>query len=803
MTAPLPPTARTGVRAVRAAACLSPRQFREVRAVSRPASRNPDGKIVHTGSGGAKRLRHLAAGVARAGALQGLLQPVDDFVVAGVLAGRRADQQHELAPLRDVRTGGEIAEPAVPHVFMQFGELARDHGLAVVTEDSSHVRQRLGNTGGRLKKDQGRRHVGELGEPLTAGTLPGRQKSCEQEAIRRQTRTGQRRDRRRWSRHADDPVAGLHSLAHQLETRIGHQRGPGIADQRDCLAGGKVLQDPRTFPILIVLVVRRKAARQPIVVEKLAAVARVFAQHAVGSSQDPQRTQRQIRQMTDRCRHEVQSRVQGLRENIIEPGEDTRAQRVGCRVINLLANLPIFRQANAPGSPSTGEGPPAAITLVELSSMLQASTVTGATHMRARGRVRTNTMVPSRAWTGSVLAFATCLAALLLAACAIQGGSEMLPGGENAATDPSASPQPGGDAIKVALLLPLTSTGHTAAVAKGLKQAGEMAMFDLDNPNFQLIVKDDKSTPEGARAAAEEAIKEGAELIIGPLFAKSVVAIAPATQAANVPVLAFSNDRQVVGKDIYLLGFLPEQEVDRIISYSAQQGHRRFAAILPDTPYGKLTETAFRNAVSRVGGSIAAFETYKAETNSMVEPSQRVASALRSAAEARQPVEALFVPGGPETLPNLGPLLHYANIDTTRIKVLGTSGWDYPNIGREGAFIDGWFPAPDPRGWRDFSERFAKTFGSAPPRLASMAYDAVTVAIKLSGQPKGTRFSAASLTRASGFSGVDGPFRLSQSGYAERGLAVLQVQNIGTKLLDPPSGFGAATVSSSILNPFN
>ena len=168
----------------------------------------------------------------------------------------------------------------------------------------------------------------------------------------------------------------------------------------------------------------------------------------------------------------------------------------------------------------------------------------------------------------------------------------------------------------------------------------------------------------------------------------------------------------------------------------------------------------------------------------------------------REPVDALFVPGGPETLPNLGPLLHYANIDTTRIKVLGSSGWDYPNIGREGVFIDGWFPAPDPRGWREFSERFAKTFGSSPPRLASMAYDAVTIAIKLSGQPAGTRFSAESLTRATGFNGVDGPFRLSQNGVAERGLAVLQVQNIGTQLVDPPVPF-RTTASSSVLNPFN
>ena len=155
----------------------------------------------------------------------------------------------------------------------------------------------------------------------------------------------------------------------------------------------------------------------------------------------------------------------------------------------------------------------------------------------------------------------------------------------------------------------------------------------------------------------------------------------------------------------------------------------------------------------------------------------------------------MFVPGGSEILPSLGPLLTYANIDPTRIKLLGPGGWDYPNIGREDVFVGGWYAAPDPRGWRDFSERFARTFGSSPPRLASMAYDAVSIAIRLSGEPAGSRFTAANLTRAAGFSGVDGPLRLMDSGVAERSLAVLEVQGIGANVIEGPAGFGSSRVN--------
>jgi branched-chain amino acid transport system substrate-binding protein len=404
-------------------------------------------------------------------------------------------------------------------------------------------------------------------------------------------------------------------------------------------------------------------------------------------------------------------------------------------------------------------------------------------------------MISWAARTRAATPIALLLACLLLMGCAIQGGGI-------AGADTGGGEEPAvarrGTQTKVAMLLPLSApSGQTAAIAKAMKQAGELALFELDNPAFQLIVKNDNGTPEGARAAAEEAIKEGAELILGPLFAPSVQAVAPVARQAGIPVLAFSNDRQVAGNGVYVFGFLPEHEVDRIVTYAMSRGLRRFAALLSEDTYGKLAESVFREAVSRGGGVIAALETFPAESNKMVEPAQRIATALRSAEEAQQPIDALFVPGRPETLASLGPLLAYAGIDTDRVKLLGSGGWDYPNIGREGVFIGGWYPSADPRGWREFTERFAKTFGNSPPRLASMAYDAVSIAIKLSGQPQGARFTTSNLTRSGGFTGVDGPVRILESGVAERGLAVLQVQNIGSKVIDPPSGFGAAQLPTS------
>ncbi len=348
--------------------------------------------------------------------------------------------------------------------------------------------------------------------------------------------------------------------------------------------------------------------------------------------------------------------------------------------------------------------------------------------------------------------------------------------------------------VTVAMLLPLRGFGQAALIGKGLKQAGELALFESDNPSVQLIVKHDDGTPQGAEAATKEAISEGAEIIVGPLFGASVPAVTRVAQASQVPVLTFSNDRAVAGNGAYLMSYLPQAEVSRIVSFALARGKRRFAALVPTGAYGDTVEMAFKAAIAQGGGQVMALERYEASANAMLEPAKRVFDIVKESASMGAPVDVLFLPGNRETLPVLGPQVAYANIDTRTTQLIGLGGWDYPNIGRDEVFVGGWYPGPDPRGWQAFAERFAKTFGQAPPRVASHAYDAVKLAITLSDRPKGQRFSQANLTSPSGFDGVDGRFVLLPDGLSKRALAVLQVQKFGATVIDGPVETGIAPV---------
>ena len=141
-----------------------------------------------------------------------------------------------------------------------------------------------------------------------------------------------------------------------------------------------------------------------------------------------------------------------------------------------------------------------------------------------------------------------------------------------------------------------------------------------------------------------------------------------------------------------------------------------------------------------------------------------------------------------KTGPVLGPLMAYSGFDGGKVKLLGSGAWEFANIGNNDTFVGGWYPGPDPQGWRTFSGRFVKAFGQPPPRVASLAYDAVNLAVSLNGEPAGQRFTAANLTRPAGFAGVDGLIRFRQGGLAERALAILEVQKIGSIVVDPAAG---------------
>jgi ABC-type branched-subunit amino acid transport system substrate-binding protein len=340
----------------------------------------------------------------------------------------------------------------------------------------------------------------------------------------------------------------------------------------------------------------------------------------------------------------------------------------------------------------------------------------------------------------------------------------------------------GNGQVKVGLILPLSAAGNAGLAAQSMKNAAEMALAEFQNPNIQLLIKDDAGNPQGAQQGTQQALDEGSEIILGPLFAASVPATAQLTRTRGVSVIAFSTDSSVAGRGVYLLSFLPESDVNRIIEYAASTGKRSFAALLPDNAYGNVVEAAFKQAVGHRGGRVVAFEKYGVDRT----------TAARTVAQALGSADALFIADDGDSVVAVADALTAAGANLKNIQLLGTGLWDNPRVFASPALQGGLYAAPDPSGFRSFSARYRTKFGADPVRTATLAYDAVALVAALARTQGPQRFSPEVLTNPSGFAGIDGLFRFRPDGTNERGLAVMRVgPSAGVPVAGSPKSFGA------------
>jgi ABC-type branched-subunit amino acid transport system substrate-binding protein len=394
----------------------------------------------------------------------------------------------------------------------------------------------------------------------------------------------------------------------------------------------------------------------------------------------------------------------------------------------------------------------------------------------------------------------------------------LLPGDQSAA--PPALPRIEPGVPRVAILLPLT--GQSAPIGTALLNAAQLALFHFADRKFELLPHDTRGTAEGAADAARFAIADGASLILGPLFNFEVEAVAPAARASGVKVIGFTSDKRVASDGIYVMGFLPDEQVERVARYAYSRGVRRFAMLGPDDTYGQTIRDALLNVVMQLpGAEVTRIETYDPNAHDFAPVVRRLADydARRAALLAQKqqlagredevskaalrrletqqtagdvPFDALLIADGGKRLEAIAALLPYYAIAPKRTRMLGTGLWDTPGIGKEPALLGAWYAAPSPAARATFEKQYAEIYGGPPSRLATLAYDATALAALFA--PAQGMVDEAAITAPQGFTGRDGVFRFLTDGVAERGLTVRQVNaHASTEISAAPTTFTPLT----------
>jgi len=359
---------------------------------------------------------------------------------------------------------------------------------------------------------------------------------------------------------------------------------------------------------------------------------------------------------------------------------------------------------------------------------------------------------------------------------------------------------------KVGLLLPLS--GRNAALGQAMLDAAQLSLFDIRDPGIVLVPRDTET--QGVGPAAQSAIEDGAKILLGPIFADAIRAAAPVARHYRIPLVGFSTDRSVAGNGVYILGFTPQQQVDRIVGYAAGRGWKRLAALVPQSPYGDMVKHSLQEAAARYGGTVVATETFVEKEEALSGPVERLAARktpVQPAAPLPPPApgttayvpepafeyqfDAVLIAAGGGLLKTLAPMLPYYDIDPARVKFLGTGLWDDASLKNEPALAGALYAGPSPETGATFANHYRRTYEGGAPRVASLAYDAVALAAALKKMNPEQPFTYQALNDPKGFAGIDGVFRFGADGVAERGLAVIQITPSGASAVEmAPREFG-------------
>ena len=331
---------------------------------------------------------------------------------------------------------------------------------------------------------------------------------------------------------------------------------------------------------------------------------------------------------------------------------------------------------------------------------------------------------------------------------------------------------------RIALLVPLT--GSNAGVGESIANAANLAVLDTGGKNVRVTTYD---TASGAAAAAQKAIADGNRLILGPLLAEDVKAVAPIGRAARVPLISFSNDTTVAGNGAWIMGFVPTQSIDRVVGYARSKGVVHFAGLVPNGLYGQRASKAMIAAVEASGGKLVGMQSFERSPGA-------IAAAVMKLSQSSAYDAVLIADSGRIAL-QIVPLVRKHGGATAHI--LGTELWNTEGALAQNATMQGaWFASVSDSYYNQLASKYRARFGKGPYRLASLGYDSVLLVNKIAGAWRpGTPFPVAQLTDPDGFTGIDGAFRFGGDGIAVRMLEVQQIGSGGFAVISPaPRAFG-------------
>ena len=348
--------------------------------------------------------------------------------------------------------------------------------------------------------------------------------------------------------------------------------------------------------------------------------------------------------------------------------------------------------------------------------------------------------------------------------------------------------------LKIGVLLPLT--GKYSYIGQSFLDTMQMVVYENKSIDSELIIKDTKANPSLAKKATKELVEQNVDIILGPFFSSSLNASLKIAKYKNIPLISFSSDKKQKEEGVYLMGFEPEIQITNITDYTIKKNYKRFAALLPNSKYGKRVLNTYRKVLNKNKLLLNKVELYDPKTTDFETNIQNLVGLDKNPKlekdeeTGENPLED-FDPGFDvllliETgnrLRQASATLTYYGVDFKKVKLIGTGEWYIDNIGSEPGLLGAWFVAPNPNLWKDFKKKFYKLYNYEPIRLSSLAHDSLTTVFSIIDKnEKIYELNYNDFQNSYGFTGIDGEFKFLSNGTVQRQLSILEIKQNSFKV---------------------
>ena len=349
--------------------------------------------------------------------------------------------------------------------------------------------------------------------------------------------------------------------------------------------------------------------------------------------------------------------------------------------------------------------------------------------------------------------------------------------------------------IKIGVMLPLT--GEKKNIGKMILNALELGIFENNNPNMELVIKDTKADPLTTVSVFNELLLLNVKNIIGPLFASSLLAIEDRVIENKVKIFALTNNTNMAGKNVWVFGIDPEQQARKITEFAIEEGFKKIAILIPKNEYGTLILENISTTLAQNGlkpertqffennienQEIAArnisegFNKYNQRIKILSEEMEKGGEdKLVQLEEIEKPFDSVVIAASGQNLTILASQLQYNGVDPKNVAYLGLSPWENDSILGEPALDGGFFSSTGEGYQKDIKNTYETYFDEDMSKIAMLAYDILAlININLT---ESKNIDSESLVNEDGFVGLRGLFRLKKNGTVERAFQIKKIKN--------------------------